>query len=172
MYIQLHVDVVNTTTDCIKSVDKRNVIKANKHNTSGRIEPSNMCGLLQHSIPFVYAFNFELYAGLWHDSSIFIYMKVHTWCTTNKTMNIFTVLAQAGIISHSVSITKELYVLNQKYEPIGVVYQNYFGCTFQIVYRARMYSISAQIGLDSGALQSYIKVRCPIQHIKILFSII
>ena len=162
MYIQLHVDVVNTTTDCINSVDKRNVIKATNHNTSGIIEPSNMCGLLQYSIPFVYGFSFDLHAGLWQGDSIFIYMHVHSWCTTNKTMNIFTAIAQAGTISHSVSITKELYVLNQKYEPIGVVYQNNIGCTFQIVYRARMYSISAYIGLDPGALQSYITVRCPI----------
>ena len=58
MYIQLHVDLVNTTTDCINSVDKRNVIRANNHNTAGIIEITNMCGLLQYSIPFVYAFNF------------------------------------------------------------------------------------------------------------------
>ena len=162
MYIQLQVDVVNTTSDCINSVDKRNVISATNHNTSGIIEPSNMCGLLQYSVPFVYAFNFQFHAGIWHDNSIFIYMKVHTWCTTNKTVNIFTVLAQAGTISHSVSMTRELYVLSQQYQPIGVDYQNNFGCTFQIEYRARMYSISAYIGLDSGSLQSYIKVRCPI----------
>ena len=162
MYIQLHVDVVNTTTDCINSVDKRNVIRANNHNTAGIIEITNMCGLLQYSIPFVYAFNFQFHAGMWYGNSIFMYMHVHTWCTTNRTVNIFTVLAQAGTISHSVSMTKELYVLNQQYQPINIAYQNNIGCTFQIEYRARMYSISAYIGLDSGSRQSYIKVRCPI----------
>ena len=162
MYIQLHVDVVNSTTDCIKSVDKRNVIRANNHNTSGIIEITNMCGLLQYSILFVYAFNFQFHAGMWYGNRIFIYMHVHTWCTTNMTVNIFTVLAQAGIISHSVTMTEELFVLNQQYQPINVAYQNNFGCTFQIEYRARMFSISAQIGLDSGSRQSYIKVRCPI----------
>ena len=172
MYIELHVDVVNITTYCIKSVDKRNVIRSTNHNTLGIIEITNMCGLLQYSIPFVYAFDFELHAGLWHGNSIFIYMHVHTWCTTNKTVNIFTVRAQGGTISHSVSMTKELYVLNQKYEPIDVVYQNNFGCTFQIEYRARMYSKSADIGLDSGSRQSYITVRCPIRFIKTLFLLV
>ena len=160
MFIQLHVDVVNTTTDCINSVDKRNVIRTTNRNTSGIIKMSNLCGLLQYSIPFVYAFKFQFHAGLWHGNSIFIYMHVHSCCTSNKTVNIFTVLAQAGTISHSLSMTKELYVLNQLYRPIGVVYQNNFGCTFQIEYRARMYSISAYISLDSGSRQSYIKVRC------------
>ena len=171
MYIQLHVDVANTTTDCINSIDKRNVISATNHNTSGIIEPSNMCGLLQYSIPFVYAFNFVLHAGLWHDNSIFIYMHVHTWCTTNKTVNTFTVVAQTATIFHSVFMTKELYVLNQVYQPIAVIYQNNIGCTFQIEYRARMYSISAYIGLDSGSLQSYMKVRWPIRFSKILFFV-
>ena len=172
MYIQLHVDVVNTTTDCSNIVDKRNVISRSNDNTSGLIEITNMCGLLQYSIPLVYGFNFDLHAVLWHGNSIFIYMHVHTWCTTNKTINIFTVIAQEGTISHSVSITKELYVLNQKHEPIGFVYQNNIGCTFQIVYRARMYSISAYIGLDSGSRQSIITVRCPIRFIKMLFFLI
>ena len=172
MYIQLHVDVVNTTTDCINSVDKRNVVRAIHHNTAGIIEMSNMCGLIQYSIPFVYAFNFQLHAGLWLGNSIFIYMHVHTWCTTNKTMNIFTIIAQAGTISHSVSMTEELYVLSQQYQPMVVIYENNIGCTFQIEYRARMYSISAYIGLDSGSLQSYITVSCLIQFIKLSFLII
>ena len=164
MFIQLHLDVVNTTTDCINSVDKRNVITATKSepDISGIIEITNMCGLLQYSIRFIYGFFIEFHASRWHASSVFIYMHVHTWCTTNRTVNIFTVIAQGGTMSHSVSMTKELYVLNQKHEPIGVVYQNNIGCTFQIEYRARMYSISAYIGLDSGSLQSYITVRCPI----------
>ena len=172
MYIQLQVDVVNTTTDCINIVDKRNVIRATNRNTAGIVEISNMCGLLQYSIPFVYAFNFELHAGLMHSNSIFIYMHVHTWCTTNKTVNIFTILAQAGTISHSVSMTKELYVLNQKYQPMVVIYENNIGCTFQLVYRARMYSISVYVGLRSESVQSYITVRCLFQLIKNIFLII
>ena len=159
MYIYLHVDVINTTTDCTNSVNDRNVFWAMNNNTLALFEISNLCGLLRYSIPFVYAFNFNLHAVFWHSKSIFMYMHLHTWCTTNRTWNIFTVVAQRGAMFHSVSIIKELYVLNQQFEPIGVVYQNYPGCTFQIVYRARMYLISSYFGLDYGSLQLYIKVR-------------
>ena len=159
MYIYVHVDVVNATTDCINSIDQKNVFLTMNKNTMGLLEISSMCGLLRYSVPFIYTFNFNLHAGLWHSKSIFIYMHLNTWCSTNKTMNIFTVVAQRGTLFHSVSMTEELYVLNQQYEPIGFIYQNNIECTFQMMYRARMYLISSYIGIGNESLQSYIKVR-------------
>ena len=159
MYIYIHVDVVNATVDCINSVNQRKVYVTTNKNTVGLLEISNMCGLLRYSIPFIYAFNFNLHAGLWHSKSIFIYMHLNTWCATNNTVNVFTVVAQRGALFHSASITEELYVLNQQYEPISFVYQNNLGCKFQMVYRSRMYLLSSYIGMDYKSLQSYIKVR-------------
>ena len=159
MYIHVHIDVVNVTTDCINSVNQRKVYVTTNKNTVGLHEISNMCGLIGYSKPFIYAFNFNLHAGLWHYKSILIYMHLNTRCSSNKTVNIFTVVAQRGTLFHSVSMTEELYVLSQEYEPISFVYENNIGCTFQIMYKARMYSKTAYMGFDYGSLKSYIKVR-------------
>ena len=163
MYIYLHVDVVNITSDCTNSVNKKDIfwISIASNKSMAIFEISNLCGLLQYSEPSIYIFKYNFHAGNWYHklTGMLFYMQLHTWCATNKTVNIFTVLAQRATISHSVSMTKKLFILSQQYEPIGIVYQNNIGCTFQLVYRARMYAISTYIGIDSGSRQSYIKVR-------------
>ena len=161
MYVHLRVDTIEATNNCIHSIDKRHIFWVTNYGntTLGVFEISNLCGLLRYTISFIYLFKFNFQLGVqYNQHNIFLYIRLYSRCLAMAVSNVLTIVAQRATVSHSVILAEEQYALDQLYEPIGVVYGNNFGCEFQMVYRARLYSISTHIGLHYKSQQSYIKV--------------